>query len=152
MTLISDFPCGRLQRQTKKTILEYLPLADIVKISDEELEFLTGTNSDDAVFKLFCGNVKLIFVTYGSRGSKMFTKQEFLFVNSIKVNAVDATGAGDAFWGGVLYKLTEHNVKTDNINTSITKEVMRDILTFANVSGALTATRRGAISSLPRYE
>lgn len=156
-TLISYDPNLRLPLWptpsiAKDTILEYLPFADIVKISDDELEFLTGTKDDDAVKELFVGNVKLIFLTFGSKGAKIYSKTENFFLESYKVNAVDATGAGDAFWGGVLCKLIEHKIDSRNIDEVINKDIMKDILRFANASGALTATRRGAISALPSTE
>jgi fructokinase len=133
----------------RKAILEFLPTADIVKVSDEELDFITGIKDEsDAIKSLFVGNVKAVLYTKGAAGADLILKDQKFESSGYPVEAVDTTGAGDAFIGGFLYQLLELHPNPENI-----EEVLRDhqagILRFANASGALTATGKGAISALP---
>jgi len=133
----------------RKAILEFLPTADIVKVSDEELNFITGIKEEsDAIQSLFVGNVKAVIYTKGAAGADLFLKDEKIESRGYSVKPVDTTGAGDAFMGGFLYQLLE--LKANPVNL---EEVLRgnqtEILQFANASGALTTTGKGAISALP---
>ncbi|MDF2786969.1 MAG: fructokinase [Neobacillus sp.] len=130
-------------------ILEFLPSADIVKVSDEELEFITGIKDESvAIQSLFVGNVKAVVYTKGAAGADLFIKNGRFESSGYSVEPVDTTGAGDAFIGGFLYQLLELQSNPENL-----EEVLRDhqehILKFANASGALTTTGKGAISALP---
>jgi fructokinase len=130
-------------------ILEFLPSADIVKVSDEELEFITGIKDESvAIQSLFVGNVKAVVYTKGAAGADLFLKNGRFESSGYSVEPVDTTGAGDAFIGGFLYQLLELQSNPENL-----EEVLRDhqehILKFANASGALTTTGKGAISALP---
>ncbi|KAI3432110.1 uncharacterized protein J3R85_007497 [Psidium guajava] len=122
----------------------------ISKISEEEITFLTGAedpNDDNVVLdRLFHPNLKLLIVTEGSEGCRYFTKEFRGRVAGVKVKAVDTTGAGDAFVGGILYGLaSDPNLYKD-------EERLREALLFANVCGAVTVTKRGAIPALPTKE
>jgi fructokinase len=133
----------------RKAILEFLPTADIVKVSDEELNFITGIQDEsEGIQSLFVGNVKAVVYTKGAAGADLVLKDRKFESSGYSVEAVDTTGAGDAFIGGFLYKLLELYANPENI-----EEVLRDnqtsILQFANASGALTTTGKGAISALP---
>ncbi|KAI6672271.1 hypothetical protein NL676_000177 [Syzygium grande] len=124
--------------------------ADVIKISEEEFTFLTGSNDrndDNAVLeKLFHPNLKLLLVTEGSEGCRYFTKDFKGRVGGVTVNPVDTTGAGDAFVGGLLYCLaSDPNLYKD-------EKRLREALYFANVCGAITVTKRGAIPALPTKE
>ena len=100
----------------RKRINEFIPKADIVKISDEELEFITGKDSiEDALPQLFTGRVKLVIYTKGSEGAEAYTKSVSASAPAEKVNAIDTTGAGDAFIGSLLYQLEEDGVTTDSM-------------------------------------
>jgi fructokinase len=136
----------------RKAILEFLPTADIVKVSDEELEFITGIKDESkAIQSLFVGNVKAVVYTKGPAGADMILKDQKFESSGYAVKPVDTTGAGDAFIGGFLYQLLELHANPYNI-----ERVLRDhqaaILQFANASGALTTTGKGAISALPSKE
>ncbi|KAK1425229.1 hypothetical protein QVD17_20576 [Tagetes erecta] len=124
--------------------------ADIIKISEEEIEFLTrGSDPQDdnvVLTKLFHPNTKLLIVTEGSSGCRYYTKDFHGKVGGVKVKCVDATGAGDAFVGGVLNSLAS------NPQLYKDEKKLRDALKFANVCGAITVTERGAIPSLPTKE
>ncbi|KAI3719412.1 hypothetical protein L6452_20309 [Arctium lappa] len=124
--------------------------ADIIKISEEEIEFLTGGDNpyDDNVVltKLFHPNLKLLIVTEGPNGCRYYTKDFHGRVGGVKVECVDTTGAGDAFVGGLLNSLAS------NPQLFKDEKKLRVALRFANVCGAITVTQRGAIPSLPTKE
>ncbi len=114
-----------------------VPYANILKVSDEELEFLTG-GSDPA--KLWHDQLKLIVVTHGAGGATAYMRDQVVHAPGFKVNAVDTTGAGDSFVAGLLVGLREQGLSAD---------VLPGILRFANACGAITTTARGAIPALP---
>ena len=86
------------------TVRTFLPLADLVKVSDEELFDITGiSNEREAVSALFCGEVKIVFVTKGKDGATVYTGQTEVSMPTDRNSAVvDTTGAGDSFIGTVL--------------------------------------------------
>ncbi|KAJ7970042.1 Fructokinase [Quillaja saponaria] len=134
----------------RKGILSVWDQADIIKISEDEITFLTGgddPNDDNVVLqKLFHPNLKLLIVTEGSEGCRYYTKEFKGRVGGVKVKPVDTTGAGDAFVSGILYSIAS--------DLSLFQDEMRlrEALLFANVCGAITVTERGAIPSLPTKE
>ncbi|KAL7605762.1 probable fructokinase-7 [Lactuca sativa] len=134
----------------RKGIMSIWDEADVIKISEDEIVFLTGGDDpyDDKVVltKLFHPNLKLLIVTEGPNGCRYYTKDFHGKVGGVKVKCVDTTGAGDAFVGGLLLNLAA--------NTQLFKDEkkLRDALRFANVCGAITVTERGAIPSLPSKE
>lgn len=134
----------------RTAILEFLPEAHIVKISDEELEFITGIGEvEEAVQSLFTGDVQVVVYTKGADGADLYVKDGSKWESTgYKVETKDTTGAGDAFIGGLLFKLLEAKVNPGNI-VEILKMKHKEILTFANASGALTTTGKGAITALP---
>ena len=128
---------------------EFIPMAHVLKISDEELEFLTGkTNMEDALDQLFVGNVKMIIYTKGSDGAECYTRNEKAFAACEKVKAIDTTGAGDAFIGSFLYQLFQDGVKADTLE-DVTAEKMEEYLTFSNKFCGYSVQRKGAIASYP---
>jgi len=138
--------------ECRNTLLSFLPLAHIVKISEEELEFITGTkNVNEAITCLFVGDVKAIILTKGESGADLFVKNHKYESTGYQVTVCDTTGAGDAFVGGLLYQLLEKNTTQHNLE-EILEGCHKQILAFANASGALTTTGKGAISSLPTKE
>ena len=85
----------------KEAVLEFIPEADILKLSDEELEFITGTDEiEKALPELFEKGVKLVLYTCGKDGMFAFTRKASAHAISPKVEVVDTTGAGDAFFAG----------------------------------------------------
>ncbi|OWM84994.1 probable fructokinase-6, chloroplastic [Punica granatum] len=130
----------------REGILSIWELADIIKISEEEIAFLTNGEDpyDDAVVrKLYHPNLRLLLVTEGEDGCRYYTKEFSGRVNGLKVEAVDTTGAGDAFVAGILSQLAlDFSILQDESR-------LRDALSFANACGALTVTERGAIPALP---
>ncbi|KAJ4968605.1 hypothetical protein NE237_015306 [Protea cynaroides] len=119
--------------------------ADIIKVSDVELEFLTGNDTidDQSALSLWHPGLKLLLVTLGEKGCRYYTKDFHGAVDAFKVKAVDTTGAGDSFVGALLCKIVnDHSVLEDEIQ-------LREALKFANACGAITTTKKGAIPALP---
>ncbi|GAB6170190.1 carbohydrate kinase [Clostridium carnis] len=136
----------------RKAILEFLPLANIIKISDEELKFITGIeNERKAIQSLFTGEVQIIIYTKGINGAEFITKNKTVFSPSFKVVAQDTTGAGDSFIGSFLYKVIENDYTLEDL-LNLKGEQIKDILTFSNSTAALTVCKKGAISALPTKE
>ncbi|XP_027939048.1 probable fructokinase-6, chloroplastic [Vigna unguiculata] len=139
-------PLWPSEDSAREGILSIWETADIIKVSEEEISFLTKGEDpyDDAVVRnLFHENLKLLLVTEGAEGCRYYTKEFSGRVKGLKVDAVDTTGAGDAFVAGILSQLAV------NLSLIQKEEELRDSLKFANVCGALTVTERGAIPALP---
>lgn len=133
----------------REGILSIWETADVIKISEEEISFLTKGEDpydDSVVSKLFHSNLKLLLVTEGSEGCRYYTKEFNGRVKGLKVEAVDTTGAGDAFVAGVLSQLAS------DASLFQDEDGLRDALRFANGCGALTVMERGAIPALPTRE
>lgn len=131
----------------QKGIMSIWDQADIIKISEDEIMFLTGGENphDDNVVleKLFHPNLKLLIVTEGSSGCRYYTKKFRGRVGGVKAKAVDTTGAGDSFVSGILYSLSS------DPDLYQVEGKLEEALFFANACGALTVTERGAIPALP---
>lgn len=139
-------------KELKKAILEFLPMAHILKISDEEIEFITGKKTvEEALEQLFVGNVEMVIYTKGADGAECYTKKAKAQVAGHQVKAKDTTGAGDAFMGSFLYQLFADNIDTENIG-KITTEQMKRYLAFSNAYCAKSVQKEGAIASYPTME
>jgi fructokinase len=114
--------------------------AHIVKISEEELEFLTG---GDSAYALWHDQTEMIIVTHGADGATLYTKRGKFQHGGYKVEAVDTTGAGDSFVAGILVGVLEQRAQHSKVVD------YAELLRFANAVGALTTTGKGAIPSLP---
>ncbi len=133
----------------RKTILEFIPMAHLVKISDDELEFITDIASQEqAIASLFTGDVKAVVLTKGAKGADLFVQDEVYRSAGYSVAVEDTTGAGDAFTGGFLYQLLDLDTGQHNLEARLS-EHHEQLLAFANASGALATTGKGAISALP---
>ncbi|XP_014506464.1 probable fructokinase-7 [Vigna radiata var. radiata] len=134
----------------RKSIMDIWDQADVTKISEDEITFLTGGDDpyDDNVVlkKLFHPNLKLLIVTEGSQGCRYYTKAFKGRIAGVKVKPVDTTGAGDAFVSGILYSIASDQTIFQD------EKRLRKALYFANICGALTVTGRGAIPALPTKE
>lgn len=142
-------PLWNTAEECREAILEFLPLSNIVKISDEELEFITGIkDEDEALNFLLQGNVEVIIYTKGTGGAEFITKKNRVFSSSFKVEAQDTTGAGDSFIGSFLYQVAEENYTLEQL-INLENEKIEEILTFSNATAALTVCKKGAIGALP---
>lgn len=145
-SLISFDPNVRLPlwanpQDCRKTIIDFIPFADILKLSDDELEFISEIKDEALALKKIQElnpNLKWLILTKGSKGVVAIVDGKLYKVPGFNVTPIDTTGAGDSFIGAVLHLL---------VNT-ITKDP-NEILTFANAVGAITTTREGAITALP---
>ncbi len=142
-------PLWNSEKALHDTVQEFIPYAHILKISDEELEFLTGkTEIKDALPELFVGNVKMVIYTKGSDGAECYTKKATAFAPCEKVKAVDTTGAGDGFIGSFLYQLFQNGINADNMD-EVSAEQMEEFLKFSNKFCGYSVQRSGAIASYP---
>lgn len=133
----------------KQTVWEFIPQADILKISDEELEFLTGEKDiQKALPGLFTGDVKLVVYTCGGGGAYAYTKGAKAYECARKVNAVDTTGAGDGFIGSFLWRLHSLGGCMDNLQ-ELSQETLSECLDFSNEFCGRSVTAYGAIASYP---
>ncbi|SFB16498.1 fructokinase [Acetitomaculum ruminis DSM 5522] len=155
--LISFDPNLRLNlwenlEELKKAVWDFIPEADILKVSDEELEFLTGlTDIEKALPQLFTGKVKMIIYTMGSAGALAICKDVRAKSPCKKVKAIDTTGAGDAFIGSFLYRLLEKGYNRDNLE-KLTKEQLEELLDYSNCYCSISIQKNGAAESYPTYK
>lgn len=131
----------------KQMMLQGMTYADIVKISEEELFFLTGTADLEAGTKQLQSIYKLplILVTMGAEGSYYRRGELCGRIPGFPVQSVDTTGAGDAFLGGWLHAWLELKKPINELGA----EELQESLRFANATGACTTLRKGAIPALP---
>ncbi|KAH9783567.1 putative fructokinase-4 [Citrus sinensis] len=155
--------------EAREQIMSIWDKAEVIKVSDVELEFLTGSDKidDESALSLWHPNLKLLLVTLEplaigdvvswldvkGQGLLLLFKSFFLgtesacsfrgAVDAFHVNTVDTTGAGDAFVGALLGKLVDDQSVLED------EPRLREILKFANACGAITTTKKGAIPALP---
>ena len=118
----------------------------ILKIADDELTFVTGETDllrGAQLLLLQHPNIRLLCVTAGAGGSHAFCGGTYAFAPAFRVDAIDTTGAGDAFGGCVLHHVLAHGLPADEAS-------LRQMLTFANAAAALVTTRKGALRAMPQ--
>lgn len=142
------FPLWNDKQKLKEAIDEFMPAADIIKISDEEIEFITGTNDIKKGSEMLLKNAKIVLCTCGAKGAYAFMKNAEVYVPSEKVKAVDTTGAGDAFNGSFLYNLYRNGYERDTLDTISAEELKQFVKTSNNYCGK-SVQRQGAIESYP---
>lgn len=124
-----------------------LGLCDILKIADNENEFMTGETDFDkgaAILQERYPNIKILNVTAGAEGSYSYSCGYKVFVPGFKLGGtIETTGAGDTFCASVLGFVLENGVK------DLTEEQLTQMLRFANAAAYLVTTRKGAIRSMP---
>ena len=133
----------------KQQLIWGLKQADVVKISDEEVEFLFGLGMEEgAQYILDTFGVKLVFVTCGADGCFFKNAQAEGKVPSLSgIHVIDTCGAGDIFGGSALWKLLQTGKAPETLNEA----ELRDVVTFACTSAGISTTRSGGISSVPEY-
>lgn len=123
-----------------------LPFVDILKLSDEETELLTGlSDAAEAALLLHSMGISCVAVTLGRQGALVCVQGETAVVPGYDVPVVDTTGAGDAFWGGFLHKLLQKGNSPTDVS-------LADAIAFArwaNATAALCICKRGAIPAMP---
>ncbi|MEY8318162.1 carbohydrate kinase [Oscillospiraceae bacterium 50-58] len=124
-----------------------LPLVDIIKLSEEELPLLTGSDSLEEGSRLLTEQgISLVFVTLGGAGSFCRWRNECFTVPGVSVKVADTNGAGDTFLGAVLSRLC---LRGEKPLEGLTRAELENILTFANRAASLTCSRSGAIPAMP---
>ena len=134
----------------KEQLLWGLNQADVVKISDEEVEFLFGLDVEDGAQHILenCG-VKLVFVTCGANGCFFKNANAEGHVPSLSdIHVIDTTGAGDIFGGSTVWKL----LQTEKAPEALSERELQNIVSFACTAAGLSTTRPGGIPSIPEYE
>lgn len=134
----------------KEQLIWGLTKADVVKISDEEVEFLFGLGVEDgADYILKDYNVKLVFVTCGADGCYFKNAVASGMVPSLRdIKVIDTTGAGDIFGGSAVWKLLQLGASPE----ALTEAELRDVVRFACTSAGLSTAKAGGISSVPDYQ
>ena len=119
---------------------------DIIKISDEELEFITGkTDIKDAVPDLLSGRAKYVIYTKGADGAEIYTKDGVVEAPGYSIDVRDTTGAGDSFIGAFLFCILRDEI--DDLD-SVSKDKLYEYLDFANAYAANTSTKEGALAAM----
>lgn len=130
--------------------IEYgLSKCDILKISDNEIEFMTGTTDYNRGVEILreSYDIRLILVTMGKSGSRAYYKDKIVEVAPfLQENTIETTGAGDTFGGCSLNYVLEHGLE------DLTEENLAELLTIANAGASIITTRKGALKVMPTKE
>jgi fructokinase len=137
--------------QMRQAVLAAFPLADVVKCSQEELTFLTGhADPNSGVAMIADLGPRIVVVTRGAAGAWGYASDQFVEVEGFAVQTVDTTGAGDGFMAGLLVGLLALLPPGETADR-LDPQQLRDVLRLSNATGALTATRLGAMPALPTH-
>lgn len=142
-------PLWKTLEDARKEIEYGLSKADILKISDNEVEFLCGTSDYDEGAKMLIEkyNIPFVCVTLGKDGSRAYYKGMRVDVPGfVQKNTIETTGAGDTFCGCMLHYIIQHGLE------DLTEENLRELLTFANAAASVITTRKGALAVMPSKE
>ena len=133
-----------------KAEIEYgMSQCDVLKISDNEVEFMTGTNDYTAgvakIRERF--DIPLILVTMGKEGSRAYYDGRIVEAAPfLQENTIETTGAGDTFCASILNYVLEHGLE------NLTDEQLLEMITFANAGASLITTRKGALRVMPEKQ
>lgn len=139
-------PLWESDKQAKEAIRYGLKECDILKIADNEIRWLTGTENYDEGVQIIrdWSSAKLINVTLGKEGSIAYYQDKKVFGKPfISDHTVDTTGAGDTFCGCILGFVLEHGLE------QLTKYDLEQMLAFANAAASIVTTKKGALCSMP---
>ncbi len=131
---------------TAKEMMEYgFGYCDILKISDNEIQFVSGKEDYDEGIQYLIDkyNIPLIFLTMGKDGSRAYHKGKRVEAGGFPVKTIETTGAGDAFCGSAINGVLDCGFE------NLTEEKLMEIITFANAAAALVTTKKGAIRAMP---
>ena len=149
--------------ECKKEVLKVFPYVDLLKISEEELNFVGGRGNIPAFMKVY--GITVTVLTLGGDGAEIYYIENnattdmisnntggviknlcMIRIPAMKTACVDTTGAGDAYWGGFLSYLLMNGVKTEK---DITSKLLEEAGKYGAVSGGICVTRPGGIPALP---
>ncbi|GKV69254.1 aminoimidazole riboside kinase [Sporosarcina sp. NCCP-2716] len=129
--------------ECRRTTVSFLASADIVKLTEDELTFMMEAESvEEGLQHLAAYDIPVVLLTRGVNGTLAIIGGERLDVPSVPVEAVDTTGAGDAFTAGILSRIHADGLPDE-------PEAWREIIRFGNRLGALCVTKPGALSAMP---
>lgn len=127
-----------------------LDKVDILKVSEEELPLLAGTDDlEQGSQQLRDLGITLVLISRGAKGAFYRLGSLYGSLKAYDVKTIDTTGAGDAFMGAVLYHLRQLDKQDIDL---LSREALEEIVDFANAAGSLTTTRKGAIAVMPTLE
>ena len=140
-------PLWNSEEDAKSAIEWSLRQADIVKISDEEIDFLWGLSPEEGAQKLIREyGVSLVYATLGPKGCHAVTASQAVTVSSPSgIHVVDTTGAGDIFGGSAMSQF----LRTGKAPKDLTEEELRRIVCFACTAASLSTQKHGGIASVP---
>lgn len=132
--------------QAKEEILYGMSRCDILKISDNEMEFMTGTSDYTKGVEMLREqfDIPLVCVTLGKSGSRAYYKDMIVEAAPfVREDTIETTGAGDTFEACTLNYILEHGLE------DLTEENLKEMLTFANAGASIITTRKGALKVMP---
>ena len=143
-------PLWSSEEKAKEKIAFGLSQCDILKISDNEITFMTGEEDlDKGIHKIIDEyHIPLVFATFGPDGSKAYCGGKEVYVEGfINPNTIETTGAGDTFCASALYHVLKYGIEglSDEAN-------LKDLLTFANAAASLVTTKKGALCVMPTVD
>ena len=135
--------------ELKKTIIDFLPCADFVKVTDDELAFITSESDEKKAARMLfeiAQDAKLLFVTKGSKGSTVYDRDLKNLNYPAKGDVVvDTTGAGDCYVGSIIYKLLKNEA-------ALTLQGIADAAEFAVAACAYVISEKGAAAAMPTLD
>lgn len=143
-------PLWKSAEEAKQGILDTLHYADILKISEEEAEFLFGLTDCEAACQHIAQTygIKFIIITRGPKGCLAMVNGKFYASYAYDLKTIDTTGAGDSFLAGVLYNL----ITSGKDFADMSDAEINYMFDFANATGSLVTTKKGAIPAVPTLE
>ncbi|MEJ2042238.1 MAG: carbohydrate kinase [Reinekea sp.] len=133
----------------KAVVLECFKLVDVIKVSKEELDYLSPEGEQAFVKNAIDQGVTTILITDGGNPIKVLAKGVFSEITPPETNVVDTTAAGDAFTGGFLFALSEQS----DLKKALTdQQTLEQLCLFASKCGAFTVARQGAFTALPTMD
>ena len=142
-------PLWESMEEARKQVLYGLGHCQILKISDNEIQWLTGEEDYTAGVNWILERyqIPLILVSMGKEGSRAYYKDLIVEAKPfIQKNTIETTGAGDTFCACVLHYILEHGL------TDLTEDGLKEMLTFANAAASIITTRKGALRVMPERE
>lgn len=142
-------PLWESLEDAKEQVLYGLGHCQILKISDNEIQWLTGEEDFTAGVRWIKERyqIPLILVSMGKEGSRAYYQDCMVEVAPfLQKNTIETTGAGDTFGGCVLHYVLHHGLE------GLTEENLKEMLTFANAAASLITTRKGALKVMPEPE
>ena len=142
-------PLWNSMDEAREQVLYGLGLCHILKISDNEIQWLTGKNDYTEAVKWIREkyDIPLILVSMGKEGSRAYYQDRMVekapFINE---NTIETTGAGDTFCACVLHYICKHGLE------NLTEKNLKEMLTYANAAASIITTRKGALRVMPRSE